>query len=71
MSLTTIAPAPGALRPDYSSCWQVDVDKAIMRDHDDVWNPLTTNLILKLYYAAVTGDAFWKQTPKPSNATEG
>jgi len=41
-------------RPPYFPYWNVQVDKAIMADHDDVWNDLTTQFILQLYHAVVT-----------------
>lgn len=54
MTLSTIPSEPEKQRPDYFPYWVVQVDKAVMLDHDDVWNPLTTSLILELYRAAVT-----------------
>ncbi|WP_247257737.1 hypothetical protein [Pseudomonas moorei] len=54
MTLAAVPPEHGETRPDYFPYWVVKVDKSIMYDHDDVWNPLTTQLILKLYHAVVT-----------------
>jgi hypothetical protein len=53
MSLLATVP-PTEKRPgNFFPYWVVQVDKAIMKDHDDVWNPLTTEFIVELYHAAV------------------
>jgi len=33
--------------------WTMTVDKTIMYDHDDIWNPAIDDAILKLYFAVV------------------
>ncbi|QGZ58653.1 hypothetical protein [Paraburkholderia acidiphila] len=55
MSLVKVKVPTASADPsiNYFPYWVVRVDKAIMMDHNDIWNPLTTALILELYHAVV------------------
>jgi hypothetical protein len=46
-------PAQQPIRSPDFPYWVVKVDKAIMYDHDDIWNPWTTEVILELYHSVV------------------
>lgn len=51
MSLTS-PPRPQKL-PPYFPLWLVQVDKEIMKDHDDIWNQRINDVILQFYWATV------------------
>jgi hypothetical protein len=48
--LTAEARAPGSQPfPNYLPLWTVAVDKKVMYDHDDFWNPQVVRLISLLF----------------------
>jgi len=49
MQLSWQPATAGETFPNYIPLWSVAVDTAIMKDHDDIWNPLIVRLISILF----------------------